>query len=180
MDLRLLKFRQLFALNRIVEPVRSSGCKRLYLLETIYLSTYIILQMPLCKQRNYPFCSYLDCLPCLEERFVRIGYVFQRDSIELTLVDVRYSVVLAALRRADRRLQVILESVIRETERQTNKIPQMRREYTAPTYARAHKNKICLRSNLHGHYAVGRFTLGQEIESRLLNRRLRARKRMLN
>lgn len=91
--------------------------------------------MPLCKQCNYSFCSYLDCLPCLEERLVRIGHVFQRDSVELALVDVRYSVVLAALRRADRRLQVVLKSVIRETKGQTNKIPKMKRGcilYTAP------------------------------------------------
>jgi len=49
-----------------------------------------------------PFCSYLDCLPCLEERFVRIGHIFQRDSVELALIDIRYSIVLAALGGTDR------------------------------------------------------------------------------
>jgi len=90
--------------------------------------------MSLCKQYNYPFCSYLDCLPCLEERLVRIGNIFQRDPVELALVDVCYSVVFAALRRADRRLQVILKSVIRETKGQTSKISQIKHRHNFGMY----------------------------------------------
>jgi len=61
------------------------------------------------------FCSYLDRLSRLEERFVGVRHVVQRDPVELALVDVRYSVVLATLRRADGRLQVVFKSVGRET-----------------------------------------------------------------
>lgn len=65
---------------------------------------------------------YLDRLSRLEERLVRIGHVLERDPVELALVDVRYSVVLATLRRADWSLQLVLESVSREADETTDKI----------------------------------------------------------
>lgn len=77
----------------LLDLVRSSRCKRLSSKLYIYLHTSSIMQ----TVYNYPFCSYLDCLPCLEERLVRIGHIFQRDPVELALVDVRYSIILAAL-----------------------------------------------------------------------------------
>lgn len=61
--------------------------------------------------------TYLNRLSRLKKRFVRIRYVVESYTIELTLIDVRYSVVLASLRRTDGRLQMILETVRREAGR---------------------------------------------------------------
>lgn len=55
--------------------------------------------------------TYLDGL--VLERLVRIVHVLERDAVELSLVDVRYPVVLPALGRADRALQVVLEPNVR-------------------------------------------------------------------
>lgn len=125
MDLKLSKFNYLCQTYRRTCTIGMSILDNIYIY--IYVSTYtssIYISSYKCRyaNSNYPFCSYLDCLPCLEKRLVRIGHVFQRDPVELALVDVRYSVVLATLRCADRRLQMVFESVIRETVGQTNKI----------------------------------------------------------
>lgn len=167
MDLKLSEFGQLFVLNL-------SNLYDVSILETIYVSTYISSYKCRYANSNYLFCSYLDCLPCLEERLVRIGHVLQRDPVELALINVRYSVILAALRRADRRLQVVLKSVIRETKGQTNKIPEMRRGYVQLRRVRAVQEAISL--------VIMQLAVSHsiKIESRLLNRQLRARKRMLN
>lgn len=55
--------------------------------------------------------AHLNRLSSLEGRFVGIRHIVQRDSVKLSLVDVCDSVVLAALRRANWRLQVILEPI---------------------------------------------------------------------
>lgn len=57
-------------------------------------------------------CTYLNSL--VLEWFVRIVYVLECDAVELSLVDVCDAVVLAPLRAAARRLQVVLETVRRK------------------------------------------------------------------
>lgn len=56
--------------------------------------------------------THLDSL--VLERLVGVVHVLERDAVELPLVDVGDAVVLAPLRRAGRRLQVVLEPVRRE------------------------------------------------------------------
>lgn len=69
------------------------------------------------REQRLERTTYLNRLSRLKKRFVWIRYVVESYTIELTLIDVRYSVVLASLRRADGRLQMILETVRREAGR---------------------------------------------------------------
>lgn len=65
-------------------------------------------------ENTWVIIAYLDGLTL--QRFVRIVDVLQRDAVELSLVDVRYPVVLPPLRRTDGTFQVVLEADIGESE----------------------------------------------------------------
>lgn len=67
----------------------------------------------LCCNKFKSKIAYLYCL--ILQRFIWIVNVFQCDPVELSFVNVRYSVIFASLRWTNRRLQSILEAYVWES-----------------------------------------------------------------